>query len=133
MSFAAEFGTGQVLWSILWFALFVLWIYLLITVFSDIMRARDLSGWGKALWAVAIIILPLLGIFLYLIVNGDKMHRRDEEDARAAEEARQRYVREAAAASTSTADELDALARLHEDGTLSDDEYDRAKSKVVNG
>ena len=55
MSFAAEFGTGQVLWSILWFALFVLWIYLLITVFADIMRARDLSGWGKALWAVAII------------------------------------------------------------------------------
>ena len=60
MHVAAEFGTGQVLWSILWFFLFVLWFFLIITVFADIMRS-DMSGWGKALWAVGILILPFLG------------------------------------------------------------------------
>lgn len=129
--FAAEFGTGQVLWSIIWFFLFVLWFWLLITVFADIIRARDLSGWGKALWAIAIIILPLLGVLLYLIVNGNKMQRRAEDDARAAEEAAQAYIREAARPQ-STAEELSKLAALHEDGTLDDDEYERAKARIVS-
>ena len=49
---AGEFGTGQVFWSLLWFFLFFIWIWLLITVFADIFRSSDLSGWGKALWTI---------------------------------------------------------------------------------
>ena len=55
----AEFGTGQVFWSMLWFFLFFIWIWLLIVVFGDIFRSRDLSGWGKALWTIFIILLVL--------------------------------------------------------------------------
>lgn len=72
---AAEFGTGQVLWSIIWISVFVLWFGLVITLFGHIMRSENLSGWGKAMWALGIIALPFLGIFLYLIVNGDEMSR----------------------------------------------------------
>ena len=72
---AAEFGTGQVFWSILWFSLFVLWFGLIIALFGHIMRSEKLSGWGKALWALGIIALPFLGIFLYLIVNGNDMNQ----------------------------------------------------------
>jgi len=72
---AAEFGTGQVLWSIIWISVFVLWFGLVITLFGHIMRSEKLSGWGKAMWALGIIALPFLGIFLYLIVNGDEMSR----------------------------------------------------------
>jgi hypothetical protein len=73
MLFAAEFGVGQVLWSIFWFFLFFLWIWLVISLFSDIMTSDDLSGPMKAIWAIGIIIFPFIGIFLYLIVRGGNM------------------------------------------------------------
>ena len=59
MPAAAEFGTGQVFWSMLWFFLFFIWIWLLIVVFSDIFRSHDLSGWAKALWIIFVIIAAL--------------------------------------------------------------------------
>ena len=132
MSIAAEFGTGQVLWSILWFFLFFLWIWLLITIFSDIMRS-SLSGWGKALWTIGIIVLPFLGILLYLIVNGGDMNEREAEQAQATDDATQAYIRQAAGTSASIADELSKLADLHSAGTISDSEYEQAKSRVVAG
>lgn len=69
----AEFGTGQVFWSLLWFFMFALWFALVVTVLADIIRSSTLSGWGKALWALGILILPLLGVILYTIVmtSGD--------------------------------------------------------------
>jgi Phospholipase_D-nuclease N-terminal len=72
----AEFGTGELLWSMLWFALFFIWIWLLVMVFADIFRSPDLSGWGKALWSVFIIFVPYLGVFCYLIVRGGSMSAR---------------------------------------------------------
>ena len=130
MIVAAEFGTGQVLWSVLWLALFTLWIWLFITVLSDIIRARDLSGWAKAMWAVGVIVVPIIGIVLYLIVNGDNMGHRDEDDLRAAMDAVARG-REGDGARDVGAD-LNRLARLHETGALDDDEYERAKNRVVS-
>ncbi len=73
--FLAEFGTGEVFWSMLWFFLFFIWIWILIAVFSDIFRSRDLSGWGKALWSIFVIFLPYLGVFVYLIARGGKMQQ----------------------------------------------------------
>ena len=66
---ASDFGTGQVLWSMIWFFLFFIWIYLLIVVFSDIFRSDDMGGWSKALWVIFIILLPYLGVFVYLIAR----------------------------------------------------------------
>jgi hypothetical protein len=67
----AEFGTGQVLWSLTWFFLFALWFGLVIVVFSDIVRSETLGGWGKGVWAVGIVILPFLGVLLYMITMHD--------------------------------------------------------------
>lgn len=131
MMIAAEFGTGEVLWSILWFFLFIMWFWLVITIFGDIMRAKEMSGWAKALWALAIIILPFLGVLLYLIVNGDKMNRRDAEAAQAAEDATQAYIRQAAGTAPSPADQLSKLADLHSAGKLTDAEYAQAKAQIV--
>ena len=128
---AAEWGTGQVLWSILWFFLFFMWIWLVISIFADIIRARDMSGWAKALWTIGIIILPFLGVFLYLIVNGGNMSRRAQDDAIEQEKAVQAYIRDAAG--TSPTDELAKLAELHGSGKLSDAEYEQAKTKIISG
>jgi len=87
------FGTGQVLWSILWFSLFFMWIWLVISIFADIMRARDMSGISKAIWLIAIIVLPYLGVFLYLIINGGEMNQRSADSAQAQDDAMQSYIR----------------------------------------
>ena len=89
----AEFGTGQVFWSFLWFFIFIIWIYLLIFIFSDIFRSRDLSGWGKALWSIFIIVVPYLGIFVYLIVRGHSMADRQIAQAQAQQEAMDSYIK----------------------------------------
>ena len=128
---AAEWGTGQVLWSLLWFFLFFRWFWLIITVFADIIRSRDMSGWGKAAWAVGIIILPFLGVFMYLIIHGGNMSRRAQDDAIEQEKAVQAYIRDAAG--TSPTDELAKLAELHGAGQLSDAEYEQAKTKIISG
>ena len=128
---AADFGTGQVFWSFLWFFLFVIWIWILIVVFSDIFRSHDLSGWAKALWSIFVIFLPYLGVFVYLIARGGKMQQRAMKDAQAQDAAFKQYVQQAAGSSGSTAEELEKLAKLHDQGVLSDDEYAKAKAQAL--
>ena len=78
MMLAAEWGTGEVLWSMMWFFLFVIWIWLIIVVFGDIIRSQDMGGGAKAFWVIFIILVPYLGIFVYLIARGGGMAERAE-------------------------------------------------------
>ena len=127
---AAQFGTGQVLWSMIWFFLFFIWIWLLITVFADIFRSRDLSGWGKALWTIFVVFLPYLGVFVYLIARGKKMGEHAVADAQAQDQAFRAYVKEAAG-SGGPADQLAQLAALRDQGVIDDAEFARMKAKVT--
>ncbi len=129
--FAAEWGTGEVFWSMLWFFLFFIWIWLLIIVFSDIFRSHDLSGWVKAIWIIFVILVPYLGVFVYLIARGHKMQDHAIEDAKAQDAAFRQYVQSAAGSGTSSADELARLADLKAQGVLSEDEFQKAKAKVL--
>jgi uncharacterized membrane protein YcjF (UPF0283 family) len=136
--------------SVLYFFGWVLWLMLMFWIITDIFRSDDLSGWAKAAWLVGIIILPLVGILIYLIARGGSMRERQEARARAQDAAFRDYVRQAAAtdgnagmASDATvrtpgngsadtaSDELAKLASLHQRGVLNDDEFARAKSRVV--
>jgi Short C-terminal domain/Phospholipase_D-nuclease N-terminal len=127
----AEFGSGQMFWSTLWFFMFFIWIWLLIVVFGDIFRSPDLSGWGKALWTIFIIVLPYLGVFVYLIARGRKMQEHTVKAAADQEAAFRGYVQNVAATSASSADEIARLADLREKGILSDDEFQQAKAKAL--
>jgi hypothetical protein len=129
---AADFGTGEVLWSFLWFFLFIIWIYLLIFIFSDIFRSEDLSGWGKALWTILIIFLPYIGIFAYLIARGGKMAERQAKQMQTQQAAMDSYIRTTATGG-SDAEQLAKLAELHSSGKLDDAEYATAKAKVLQG
>ena len=129
----AEFGTGQVFWSMLWFFLFFIWIWLLISLFGDIFRSKDLSGGAKALWTIFIIILPFLGVLVYLIVRGNSMQERALEDAANRENQFRGYVQSVAAAGATggTADEIAKLADLRDKGVISDAEFQAAKAKAL--
>jgi Short C-terminal domain/Phospholipase_D-nuclease N-terminal len=128
---AAEFGTGQVFWSMLWFFLFFIWIWLLIVIFGDIFRSDDLSGWGKALWSIFIIVLPYLGVFVYLIARGHKMQEHSVKDAQAQDAAFRSYVQNVAGSGGSAADEIARLADLRDRGVISEAEFQQAKAKAI--
>lgn len=123
----------DVFWTMMWFFLWILWIFLLVRILTDVFRADDLSGWGKALWTIFLIILPYLGALIYLIARGGSMHRRDVQQAEDADQRMRAYVRSAAGTSASSADELAKLADLRERGVLTDAEYEAQKARVLQG
>ena len=117
-------------WTILEIFLWVIWIWILIYVFIDIFRSRDLSGWGKALWFLFVLLIPLIGVLVYLIARGSSMHERAQQDARQQDQEFRSYVQEAAG-SGSTADQLSKLADLRDRGVITPDEFEREKAKVL--
>ena len=130
----AEFGTGQVFWSFLWFFCFFIWIWLLIVVFGDIFRSDDLSGWGKALWCIFVIILPYLGVLVYLIARGHSMQERAMKQAQAQDAATRQYIQSVSSSGgASTADEISRLADLKAKGVITDEEFATAKAKALSG
>ena len=131
MVIASDWHVGEVFLSMLWFVLFFIWIWLLISVFIDIFRSHDLSGWAKALWVLFIIVLPYLGILIYLIARGGKMHERAVRSAQQSQEEFKAYVQQAAGTSGSLADELERLASLRDRGVITQEEFDQAKAKAM--
>src|SRR6476620_7980945 len=96
-----DMSLWDVLVSIFWFMILFAWIRLLITIFADLFRDHELSGWGKALWTVFLIVLPWIGVLVYLIARGRSMNERAQ------------------------------LADLRDRGTISDEEFQHAKAKVL--
>jgi ABC-type multidrug transport system fused ATPase/permease subunit len=119
----------DVFWTMLWFFLFFIWIWLLITIFVDLFRSQDLSGWAKAGWVIFVIVLPLLGILFYLIFRGSSMHERALQQAQQQESDFRQYVQETA--QTSSADQLTKLADLRDRGVIPDDEFQQQKASIL--
>ena len=105
--------------------IFVLWFWLLITVFSGLFRRHDISGWAKAIWVILLIVFPYIGIFIYLISQHRGMAERQSQRAQQAREELRQVV------GFSAADELEKLERLKNSKTISDEEYSRLRARVV--
>jgi Short C-terminal domain len=120
-------------WSMLWFFLFFAWIWLLITIFADIFRSDDLSGWGKAFWTIFVVILPWLGVLVYLIARGGSMQERAMAMAVQQEKAQREYIQQVSTSSggASSADELEKLAKLQSQGVISAEEFAAQKAKIL--
>jgi len=122
----------NVFWTIFEVFLWVVWFWILITVFIDIFRSRDLSGGAKALWFVFVLFIPLVGVLVYLIVRGSSMHERAVHQVQQQDAEARRYIQQAAAeAPASTADQLTKLADLRDRGVISAEEFEREKAKVL--
>ena len=117
--------------TMLGFFLLIIWIWLLIVVFSDIFRSHDLGGGAKALWVIFVIILPFLGIFVYLIARGGKMQERAVQQAAQQQEAFDAYVKEAAGTGTDSTEQLAKLADLKQQGVITDAEFESQKAKIL--
>ena len=117
-------------WTIFMIFLWVIWFWILITVFIDIFRSRDLSGWAKALWFIFVLIFPLIGVLVYLIVRGGSMHDRSVRQAQQSERAFRSYVQDAAGSAT-PADQLAKLADLRDRSVITPQEFEREKAKIL--
>jgi hypothetical protein len=117
-------------WTIIEIFLWVLWFWVLITVFIDIFRSHDLSGWGKALWFLFVLIIPLIGVLVYLIVRGGSMHDRMVRQAQQDDQQFREYVQDAAS-SASPADQLTKLADLRDRGVITPQEFESQKAKIL--
>ncbi|MBV2153373.1 SHOCT domain-containing protein [Kitasatospora sp. SUK 42] len=138
LQLAVDYPVLNIFWTMLELFLWILWFFLLFKIITDIFRSHDLGGWGKAGWLVLVIILPLIGVLAYLIARGKDMGKRDAEQAQRSEAAVRAYIRDAAGAAPagegggrSHVDDLAKLADLKEKGVLSDEEYQKAKDRIL--
>ncbi|MFB8395686.1 SHOCT domain-containing protein [Streptomyces yangpuensis] len=119
-------------WTMLWFFLWVMWFFLLFKIITDIFRDHSLHGWGKAGWLILVLLVPFLGVFVYVIARGRSMHERDAKQMKENEAAFRSYVQQAAVGGGGGgADELSKLAALKDKGDLSQEEFDRAKARIL--
>jgi len=121
----ADFSVGEFLLWLVWIFLFVVWFWLLITIFADIFRRHDIHGFAKTMWVIFVIVLPFLGIFIYLITQSHGMAERNIAQAQAQQEQLRQIV------GTSSADELMKLDQLKASGSITDDEYQKMRAKVI--
>ncbi len=127
---AASYPFLNVLWDILIIFAWILFIWIAITVFIDIIRRRDLSGWAKAAWLVLVVILPWIGVLIYLIGNHDGMAERSEKQTRAAQAQFYEYVRQAAG-KAGPASEIETAKKLLDSGTITQAEFDAIKANAL--
>ncbi|HEY1591410.1 MAG TPA: hypothetical protein VGF81_06430 [Solirubrobacteraceae bacterium] len=127
---ASSYPFLNVLWDILIIFAWVLFIWIAITVFIDIFRRRDISGWVKAAWVVLIVVLPWIGVLIYLIANHDGMAERNEKQAKAAQSQFDQAVREAAGKG-GPASEIETAKKLLDAGTITQADFDSIKAKAL--
>ena len=133
MLLASDYPFLDVLWTMFIFFLWVVWFWLLFTVFIDVFRRHDIGGGKKALWLIFVIILPFLGVFIYIITQNDGMTQRNLDRAKAQQAQFDSYVRETAGGGGGggAATEIANAKQLLDQGEITQDEFDAIKQKAL--
>jgi Short C-terminal domain/Phospholipase_D-nuclease N-terminal len=126
----AAYSFGDVMWSMFVFFMWILWFWLLFTVFGDLFSRHDISGWAKAGWTVFVIILPFLGVFVYFIAEGKGMGERATSRAQAQQAQMDDYVRSVASSGSAT-DEIARAKELVDSGAITEAEFNQIKAKAL--
>lgn len=117
-------------WDALVIFAWIIWFWLLITVFADLFRRHDLSGWTKAAWVVFVIVLPYLGVLVYLIVEHQGIAERNTQTAQASQQQFDQYV-QSVAAQSDPSEQIAKAKKLLDDGAISQAEFDSLKQKAL--
>jgi hypothetical protein len=123
--FQEGFTYRNFLMDVLAIFVFVVWFWLLITIFSDLFRRHDISGWIKAIWVIAAVVFPFITVLAYLIFQSRGMAERNVQQAQQARDELRKVV------GFSAADEIEKLEQLKKAGSISDAEFTRLRAKLV--
>jgi len=125
MLFSGGFTFSNFLADVFSIFIFVLWFWLLVTIFGDLLRRHDITGWAKAIWVIVLIVFSYIGIFIYLITQHRGMAERQSQRAQQAREDMRHFI------GFSVADELEKLQRLKNSNVISNEEYERLRARAV--
>jgi hypothetical protein len=130
----ADYTFGQALLTVLEIFLFAAWLMILFVIIGDLFRDHNTSGWAKAAWVVFLIFVPFLAALIYLIARGDGMRERALAERQHQQQQLDQYIRQTAGpgGGGTAADELTKLSQLHDQGKLTDAEFEQAKAKIVS-
>jgi hypothetical protein len=132
MVFAADYPFLDVLWTIIIFFAWVVYIWMIVAIFGDVFRRRDIGGWRKAAWCVFMIVVPFIGVLAYLIAQHDGMAQRSLDQAQTAQRRFDEQVRAAAAGNAGgAASEIEKAQQLLEKGAITEAEFDAIKAKAL--
>ena len=123
--FQEGFTYRNFLMDVLAIFVFVVWFWLLVTIFSDLFRRHDISGWIKAIWVIALVVFPFITVLAYLIFQSRGMAERNVQQAQQARDELRQVV------GFSAADEIEKLDRLKKAGSITDAEFTRLRARLV--
>jgi hypothetical protein len=126
----ANYTFGDVMWSFLVFFAWVIWFWLLITVFSDLFRRHDISGWGKTGWIILVILIPYFGVFIYLIAEHEGMANRNIAQVQQSQQQFDDYVKTVASTGDPASQIADAK-KLLDSGAITQEEFEALKKKAL--
>ncbi|HVP03254.1 MAG TPA: SHOCT domain-containing protein [Solirubrobacteraceae bacterium] len=126
----AAVSNNSILLDIVLIFFFVIWIWILVIILTDLFRDHELSGWWKAVWVIFLVFVPFLTALIYLIVRGRGMRERAIVEQAEAKKQFDEYVQQQAAAA-SPAEEIQRLSALKDKGDISQQEFDEAKAKLL--
>lgn len=134
---AADYPFLDVLWTMIIFFAWVVWIWMMVVILTDVFRRRDIGGWKKAAWCVFLIVLPFVGVLAYLIVQHDGIAQRNEERMQAAQQQFDDHVRAVAQAdgdgdgTGGAASEIEKAEQLLARGTITQTEFEALKARAL--
>lgn len=128
---ASDYPLMNVFWTMVMFFAWMIWIWLLITIFADLFSRRDVGGWAKAGWTVVVLVLPFIGVLAYLISQSSAMADRRMAQVKASQESFDSYVKSVAASSPAPGAEIERAKGLLDSGAITEAEYDEIKAKAL--
>jgi hypothetical protein len=128
--FAADYPFLDIFWTMLIFFMWVIWIWILVTVLMDLFRRHDISGWGKAAWTLFVVVLPFLGVFMYLVTQGTQMAERRASEVQATQASFDQYVKSVATNGGAT-DQIARAKELLDSGAIDQAEFEQLKRKAL--
>src|SRR4051794_39849859 len=131
MPIASDYPFLDIVGTIVVFFAWVAWFWLLISVFADLFRRHDVSGWGKAGWTLFCIVLPFLGVFVYLIAQGKHMAERKAQEVASAQKQMDDYVRSVSHSNGGSTEQIAQAKELLDKGAIDQAEFDRLKAKAL--
>ena len=131
MVLAADYPFMDVLWTMIIFFAWVAWIWMLIVIFTDVFRRRDIGGWAKAAWVVFMIVLPFIGVLAYLIAQHDGMAQRQADAMSQAQQQTDEYIRSVATNGGGAADQIAKGKELLDSGAITQAEFDSLKARAL--
>lgn len=132
MILAANYPFLEVVWTMVIFFAFFIWIWLLVTVFADVFRRHDASGWVKVAWIIFVVLLPYLGVFVYLIAEHKGMTERAVKQQQDAQAQADQYVK-SVVAQANPAEQIAQAKDLLDKGAITQAEFDQMKEKALAG